>query len=421
MQKTALLLMLILTLSLSGCGWFDGLFGNDEQEPTVPVTKPTSERPIDPPRKVVQADEEPATAPEAPADTAEPESAPATAPAVTVPAEDNGTVISASDLQVNSRYCSVEELLRLAGPELKAIPNGVSEQSFRRKAAQLIVEEARRQITQMLVLDEAERRLSEEELAAIDQEMKEFKRQLVAEAGGSLTRLQQELKAEGISLEEVMDQQRRAMINQIYLRQKFLPAVTINRPMLEEAYLDRRDEEYTIGKKVKMQIIAAPVKTFTESRRPDKAEQAEARKKARKLIEQALAELKDGKDFEKVVKDLSKGPLARRGGTWPLMQKGNFKLEKVEAAAFRLSEGQRSDIIETDDGFYIVKALEVVPGKVVGFEEAQKELYDELRMEQYNKLVDEYIRGLFDKATIVRSDAFVELALDKAVKRYWKK
>jgi hypothetical protein len=203
---------------------------------------------------------------------------------------------------------------------------------------------------------------------------------------------------------------------------RFMPAISINRKMLWDHYRTHR-AEYTFDKKVQMQIIAAPFKAFLAAgvTRPSKAELAAARQAARETIDKARAALTGGGDFGETARELSKGIKAAEGGLWPLMPAESFRETKVEQAAFRLEEGQASGVIETETGFYVVKAKKVKPGRVVSFEDAQEGIEGKLRDEQFRTLSGDYYRKLMEGATVVRADEFMRVVLDQAVERYWRK
>ncbi|KKK93044.1 hypothetical protein LCGC14_2696810, partial [marine sediment metagenome] len=162
------------------------------------------------------------------------------------------------------------------------------------------------------------------------------------------------------TLKDVLKAQRRDLTIRYYLRLKFYPAIVITRRMLWN-YYRRHKDEFSTGKQVQMQIIAAPFDTFLKKgvAEPTEAELQAAKTSAIKLLTLALNELNAGKDFALVARTHSRGIKAREGGLWPMMAKGNKAEEKVEEVAFELKEAQHSGIIEDKQGCYIVKAVKV--------------------------------------------------------------
>ncbi len=331
-------------------------------------------------------------------------------------------VVAASVVQVNRRFITIDDILRPLAAKLSKLPKGIGEQTFRDQAARLIAQEITGQITRVLVVEEAEKRLVDDQKKAIDQEIKQAQSDMLAAAGGSLTQLRQQLQREGQTLEQAMDDYRRDATFKLYLRHRFMPAIPVTRKMLWDYYC-QNSQQFSTGHKVRMQIIAEPFIEFLAdpAAQPSAAELAGAKTQARLAIEAAKARLDAGDDFAAVAKKYSRGPKAQDGGLWPMMEAGSFKEAEVEKAAFQLPPGGVSAPVETPHGWYIVKAVQVIPGRVVPFEEAQDQIAEILRTRMYNELTDKYFQDLTEKSHIVRSPKFSELALDRAVDRFWNK
>jgi parvulin-like peptidyl-prolyl isomerase len=331
-------------------------------------------------------------------------------------------VVAASVVQVNRRFITIDDILRPLAAKLSKLPKGISEQTFRDQAARLIAQEITGQITRVLVVEEAEKRLVDDQKKAIDQEIKQAQSDMLAAAGGSVTQLRQQLQREGLTLEQAMDDYRRDATFKLYLRHRFMPAIPVTRKMLWDYYC-QNSQQFSTGHKVQMQIIAQPFIEFLAdpAAQPSAAELAGAKTQARREIESAKARLDAGDDFAEVAKKYSRDIKAQAGGLWPMMEAGSFKETEVEKAALQLPSGGVSVPVETAHGWYIVKAVQVIPGRVVPFEEAQDQIAEILRTRMYNELTDKYFQDLLEKSHVVRSPQFNELALDRAADRFWNK
>ena len=331
-------------------------------------------------------------------------------------------VVAASVVQVNRRFITIDDILRPLAAKLSKLPKGISEQTFRDQAARLIAQEITGQITRVLVVEEAEKRLVDDQKKAIDQEIKQAQSDMLAAAGGSVTQLRQQLQREGLTLEQAMDEYRRDATFKLYLRHRFMPAIPVTRKMLWDYYC-QNSQQFSTGHKVQMQIIAEPFIEFLAdpAAQPSAAELAGAKTQARREIEAAKARLDAGDDFAEVAKKYSRDIKAQAGGLWPMMEAGSFRETEVEKAALQLPSGGVSAPVETPHGWYIVKAVQVIPGRVVPFEEAQDQIAEILRTRMYNELTDKYFQDLLEKSHVVRSPQFNELALDRAADRFWNK
>lgn len=332
------------------------------------------------------------------------------------------TVVASSVLQVNNRFVTAEDVLKRLVTRIKAMPKGMSEEAFRRAVGNIAAEEIRMQVSRVLVLAEAEKKLPDEAKKKVDEEVQNQLRDMITEAGGSKTLLKDKLAKEGVTLEDVMSEVRQREMSGMYLRSRFMPAIVVSRQMLWDHYKANR-KDYEQDKKVQMQIIAAPVRAFLPAgvAKPSAAELAAAKGEALKHIEAAQAALAAGEDFGVVATRMSKDIKSAEGGLWPLMAAGSFREAKVEDAAFMLGEGQVAGPIEAPTGYYIVKAKRVQGGRLIPFEEAQEEISHSLRNEQYRKLTDDYYRELIGGATVSHNEQFVELVIEQAVARWWKK
>jgi hypothetical protein len=276
-------------------------------------------------------------------------------------------------------------------------------------------------IYESLILAEAEVNLAEQHKQLIEEEVEDTLREMIANAGGSRQSLEEYYRRQHTTLDDVMEDHRRRITGQLYLQSVIEPAIHVNRRMMLE-YYDQHEDEFVQHRRVQMQLVSVPFEDFlpdTGSLEPTPTEWKQARRQAREKIEQAAAEVQGGVDFAAVARKYSHGFHADDGGIWPPMEAGSFRETEVERNAFALKEGQVCGIIETENGFYIVKTLKVESGSRIGFEDAQERIEEILRQQQYEQLSKDYFMKLFEEATIAQSGEFMEAAVEEAVDRYW--
>ncbi|MFH1076309.1 MAG: peptidyl-prolyl cis-trans isomerase [Pseudomonadota bacterium] len=130
--------------------------------------------------------------------------------------------------------------------------------------------------------------------------------------------------------------------------------------------------------------------------------------KDRKTAKEALKLLKKGVDFDKVVEKKSVWkPQKKEAGTAVYI----IDLpEFIQQAIAKLTRGQRTDILETFSGFYILKLEEILVAPKERFEEAKKGLKKELLKQKEAELSEGYVAILKGKAHIdIDSKLFVLL------------
>ncbi len=112
------------------------------------------------------------------------------------------------------------------------------------------------------------------------------------------------------------------------------------------------------------------------------AEKTAAKAKAEKLLAQVR---KSPNDFAKVAKENSDDPgSAERGGDLDFFGKG-MMVKPFEEAAYKLKEGEISDIVESDFGFHIIRLTAVKPAATRPLAEVKANIDDEIRRGEAGK------------------------------------
>jgi hypothetical protein len=104
--------------------------------------------------------------------------------------------------------------------------------------------------------------------------------------------------------------------------------------------------------------------------------------------------------FAEVAKAHSDGFNAKQGGVHDWTTQGALKAAAIDQALFSLPVGQMSPILESDDGFYIVRVLERKQAGCTPFTEVQAQIRDKLKQERYRAGVEEYLAKLHQDARI---------------------
>lgn len=331
-------------------------------------------------------------------------------------------VVEATALTINGEILTVGDVFLPIRQDLTRLGESASREAFIQDAGKLIGGEIQRQIGEILAYAKAAAALNEKELAYIDRQVDEQLRDMIVAAGGSRRKLERQLAREGGDLDRALKAMRRQRITRHYLYRMFVPRLGATRDEMWRYYQEHLDE-YTTEPKVKMQILAFPFEAFT----PDGArfatdeELADAKKMAVAAASDALARLRAGDDFTRVVREESVSTAFRadRGGVWDMLPLGSFKESDVEHAAFDQEVGEISDVIVADSGAFIVKTLDRQAGDATSFADAQREIDTALRNREYRRLTSEYYRDLQRKAVITQAEAFEQVVLDRALALYF--
>lgn len=185
--------------------------------------------------------------------------------------------------------------------------------------------------------------------ATIEANVNERIQGLAAEFGGQAM-LQQALAAEALTLSEyremLRNEARTERIQQMFFQSRIqnAPPVEVSEDELLERYqaargtLDQRPKLLTFR-----QVVLVP--------EPSEAALDSARAEAESL----LARVQAGEDFAELARIYSDDPgTASLGGDLGWFRRGRM-VREFEEAAFRLIDGQISDVVQTDFGFHIIK------------------------------------------------------------------
>ncbi len=429
-MRIAIFTSLTLVLLMAGCQKAIDAFGTDKN---VPVTKSKWSTAEEWPEAQQKA---PSTQPEAdPQIMATPKAAGASlaAPAAGRASEKETPKpiagdaspaatgeMSAAILRIKDTYITARELVAKADAPLKKYARGRGVREYRQVAKQVLAAQLMGFLNDELIQNEAASRLSEQHTQGIDIEVDKHRNKLIAEVGGSQTALESKLLTEGRTLEKVLKDFRNTLSVEVYMQMRLLPTIHVSRKMMMRYYKEHQNE-FAHEKHVQMQMIAAPLHKFLKKtdRFTNVAEdQARLKAEAKKVIDLAKRRIDSGEAFGKVASELSRGLKAKSNGIWPIMPLGSIKESAIEKKAFSMKQGQVSDVMETESGYYIVKAYKVFPGKVDNFEQAQTKIRHAIRMKRYEKLTAEFRQRFAKQAEAYYDENFVNEAVEVAVAKY---
>lgn len=101
-----------------------------------------------------------------------------------------------------------------------------------------------------------------------------------------------------------------------------------------------------------------------------------------------------GASFEAVAKSRSQGVTASKGGQYDWTKRGALGDKSMEELLFTLPVGYLSDIIETKNGFHIIRVTERQSEQYVPFQEVQNQIKDKILEEDRKKDIEVFLSKL---------------------------
>lgn len=129
------------------------------------------------------------------------------------------------------------------------------------------------------------------------------------------------------------------------------------------------------------------------------ADKAAAKEKAEKLLEQVR---KNPADFAKFAKENSQDPgSAERGGDLDFFGKG-MMVKPFEDAAFKLKQGEISDVVESDFGYHIIQLTAVKPATAKTLDEVKGQIAADIKKQlaakKFAELAEQFNNTVYEQA-----------------------
>lgn len=156
-----------------------------------------------------------------------------------------------------------------------------------------------------------------------------------------------------------------------YDPKSFADKATVTDEQIEEYYALHADLDYTVPESVSARHILKKVA-------PD-ADEA-TKKAARDAIDAAAKRIAAGEDFATVAKEVSDDSSAASGGDLGKFERGRM-VPAFEEAAFALSVGQVSGVVESPFGYHLIQVYAKTEGRVKPLEEVREEIIEKVANE----------------------------------------
>ena len=118
---------------------------------------------------------------------------------------------------------------------------------------------------------------------------------------------------------------------------------------------------------------------------------------------------KNPQEFAKLAKENSNDPgSAERGGDLGFFNKG-MMVKPFEDAAFKLKQGELSDLVPSDYGFHIIKVTAIKPASTKSLDEVKGEIANEIRkqlvVKKYAETADVFSNTVYEQADNLKAVA----------------
>ena len=242
-------------------------------------------------------------------------------------------------------------------------------------------------IEEKIILQEAKRKGIEVSETEVDRSIDEFK----ADNGFSQDDFEKLLREDGLNIPKYKDFVKNELMSLKLIHENIDSKIIITDREIEDLYYARRKDYLICSEKLEVKAIFIRLK---EDATP--TEITDLKLRALKIAEQ----LKDGTNFDYLVEEHSDEPLKSHEGILGCFVKGAL-IPPLDNKVFSMKEGETSDPVWVSEGVYILRITNREPESYKTIEEVRKELYNILYKQKREKLFTEWIKALWEKASVV--------------------
>jgi parvulin-like peptidyl-prolyl isomerase len=205
-----------------------------------------------------------------------------------------------------------------------------------------------------------------------------------------VSRAIRELQRQGEPIDENNPDERKSIKDQLTLM-RVVDREVRSGVMVSEVemrrYYERHQNRFTLPEEYRLsQILILP-------------KNGQSHAETRTRAEGILAQLKQGADFADLVLKYSDGPEATRGGNLGFVRQGEL-LPSIERAVAELQPRGISEVVETSEGFHIIRLDEKKPLQFRPFEEIKAEIQGLVYQQKSEDIYQVWLAELKNKAFI---------------------
>ena len=285
---------------------------------------------------------------------------------------------------VNGEVITFSQVRMLIGPRERMLRQQYTGEEYQKRMKEAQAEALKDLIDRQLIVQA----FKKEELTLPDYFVEQRVNDIIRENfGGDRNTFMKMLQAQNFSLSEFRKNEYEKIVVAAMRGKNVKPNVVASPTRIDEYYRTHR-EEFTSKEEVKLRMIMIPSRA---------AEGNSAAQKA--MAEEILGKLANGADFARMAQMYSEDSTRDLGGDWGWIERKTLAgpLEKV---AFSLRKGKISSIVEVGGNYYILKVDEKRGGVTKSLAEVRNEVEKKILQEEAQRLQENWLAGLRQKATI---------------------
>ncbi|MGC2766284.1 MAG: peptidylprolyl isomerase [Candidatus Acidiferrum sp.] len=210
--------------------------------------------------------------------------------------------------------------------------------------------------------------------------------------------LEKAVSSQGINWEDFKNNIKNRILTSEVIRREVGSHINITQEE-EKKFYEEHKKDFVRPEQVALSAIEIKTEGKKESEIP------ELKAKAQKLLDR----VKEGEDFGELAKRFSDGATAQQGGYLGQYKRGELSKE-LEDIVFKMNRNQLTDVIETKQGFLVLKVLEHYEEGEQSFDKVENEIQDHLYQQKMDPALREYLKTLREQSYVVIKPGYQDMA-----------
>ena len=228
--------------------------------------------------------------------------------------------------------------------------------------------------------------------------IKELDRIRIQNKIADMDALEKAVTSQGLNWEDFKNNIRNHICSQKVIGQEVGSHITIPESEARKFY-DAHKGEFIGPESVALAEIVVSTEGKKEAELPD----------LKKKAETALKRVNDGENFDDIAKRMSDGSTKEQGGYLGVYKRGELA-KPIEDKVFSMKRNQLSDVMETKQGYLILKVLEHYDEGQQAFEKVKDRIMNQLYEERMQPALKDYLKTLREQSYVVIKPAYVDIA-----------
>jgi peptidyl-prolyl cis-trans isomerase SurA len=286
---------------------------------------------------------------------------------------------------VNGDVITFSQVQEVAGPEEQSLRQQYTGQELIDKVKETRLAVLNDLINRQLILQEFKKKEFNLPDYVVEEQLQEI---IKDDFGGDRQAFIRTLSAQGYTMNRFRDQQKDKITVQV-MRQNMVKGNFTTSPEEVDAYYNANKQEFASPAQIKLRMIVLNSDPLV----------TDSAKTTRQMADEIRDKATHGGDFATLAKTYSMDGTAENGGDWGWVDEKTLN-QDLTKAAFTLSKGQVSPVVQIGDSFYLLYCEDKKDPTITPLNDVRETISKKLSQIERQKATQRWIDGLREKAYI---------------------